>query len=350
MDPGKIPRLSLGGDGAPAAPRGRPNIPSLGLRVSAGPSEPRERLDTVEDIPEANSGPIGPREPPEIPALALGASAAPPAPRGPPDVPRLNLRASASAAPPDVPALSLGASAAPRGPPDVPRLNLSASASAAPPDVPPLGLGEGAAPPAPRGRPEIPAARGIPALNLSAVPKASDGPGRSGPAGLSFGLGLASLPTAPPVQSAVLICVPYAELATAAQLSALQERLPAEFNESTEMAQIRKSPPEFVIENRRQAAASAIPSLQALDAAFQDTEHLPFLIDQADTEAARLSAQTEHTREEIEALRAEKETLAIDTALLRERLRAVREETRKFAEAAARVKRDFDVFLGKVGH
>jgi hypothetical protein len=144
--------------------------------------------------------------------------------------------------------------------------------------------------------------------------------------------------------------VRYAELATDAELRDLEGRLPEHFGEFTEIAQIRKSPPEYVIENGRQTVASAIPSSQAIDAAFQDTEHLPFLIDQADTEGARVSAQIEHTREEIDVLRIEKEGLAIDTALLRERLRNVREETKKFSEAAVRVKRDFDAFLGKVGH
>jgi hypothetical protein len=105
-----------------------------------------------------------------------------------------------------------------------------------------------------------------------------------------------------------------------------------------------------VIENSRPGSESAVPSIQAVDAAFQDAEHFPFLVEQADAEGALLAAQIDQTRAEIEALRAEKERAAVEVAVARERLRVTQGEAARFAEAAVRVKRDFDIFVKKLGH
>jgi hypothetical protein len=90
-----------------------------------------------------------------------------------------------------------------------------------------------------------------------------------------------------------------------------------------------------------------IPSLQAIDSAYQEARHLPVLIDQANQEHLQLSQQFEHNLSEIDAMKAEKEALAVEIAVLREKLRVAREEANIFSDATVRVKRDFDLFLEK---
>jgi hypothetical protein len=208
----------------------------------------------------------------------------------------------------------------------------------------------------------------IPALNLSAVPKVND-PSPTSERPIDVGahhcaappiplfqpavsLSLESLRTgAPPpfARSEVAICVPYATFKNKAQFASLEANLTSRFGRAAVLTQIRLSPEEWVIENSRPGSESAIPSLQTLDAAFQDIEHCPFLIDHAEAQGAALASQIEQARAEIEAIRAEKERLAIETAVLRERVRTTQEEGRRFAEAAVRVKRDFDAFVQRLG-
>jgi hypothetical protein len=146
-----------------------------------------------------------------------------------------------------------------------------------------------------------------------------------------------------------VICLLYAEFESKALFASFEARLTSRFGRGAVLTQIRPSPEEWVIENSRPGSESAIPSLQTLDAAFQDNEHCPFLIDQAEAEAAALASQIEQTGTEIEASRAEKERPAVETAVLREKIRATQEESRRCAEAGVRVKQDFYAFVQNPG-
>lgn len=216
-------------------------------------------------------------------------------------------------------------------PPPVPSLlPLGSAASApqlAPTSVPALNFGFG------NPNPSVPslaiAGETVPGLGLA-------GSGR---------LDLSRLPPAASRKEKheIVICVPYIDLETDAQLSEFRQTARKLFGDVS----VCECPIERVIVEPN-GEQSAIPSLQAIDAAYQESEHLPLLIDQANDECSKLSHQIELSITEMEALKTEREALKVGNAVLEERIRSVQEDSRRFADAAVRVKRDFDNFVAKV--
>jgi outer membrane murein-binding lipoprotein Lpp len=147
----------------------------------------------------------------------------------------------------------------------------------------------------------------------------------------------------------VVICLPFAEFSDDLHFDDLVKSLGSRFGQGTQIRPIRRSPSEWVVERAAAPGESAIPALQTIDAAFQDVSHLPFLIEQADAEYAELARQIDESRDEMDRLVAEKQELAVGNAVLAEKLRAAREDAQRFGDGAARVRRDFDVFLQKFG-
>jgi hypothetical protein len=219
-----------------------------------------------------------------------------------------------------IPKLSLGGSPEP----GMPGLNLGGGGG-----LPSLGLGEQAAPAA--------AGKSPPGLSLGGL-----------------GLGALNLTNLPPAAAKsekhkVIICAPYAEVNTDAEFHVVEESLEETFGEGTTIIELPTEPARWIIEADPAAIESAIPSLEAIDAAYQDTEHLPYLIDQANREGSDLNQQIEQEITEIESLKKEREDLRISIAVLNEKLENAKAESLRFSEAAIRVKKDFDVFVEKFG-
>jgi hypothetical protein len=147
----------------------------------------------------------------------------------------------------------------------------------------------------------------------------------------------------------VVICLPFTEFSNDLHFDDLVKSLDSRFGHGAQIGQIRRSPADWVVERAAAPGESAIPTLQTIDAAFQDVTHLPWLIEQADAEYAELANQIEESREDIDRLVAEKQELAVGNAVLAERLRAAREDAQRISDGAARVRRDFDLFLHKFG-
>ena len=205
-------------------------------------------------------------------------------------------------------------------------------------------------------------AASAPQLAPTAVPTLSFGFGNPNPSvpslSLAGGPGLPSLGLGgsnkldltrlPPAASRrerheVVICVPYVDLEGNDAVEEFKASAPGVFGE---VAFSNCPDSRLIVEPK--GKESAIPSLQVIDAAYQESEHLPLLIDQANDECAKLAHQIELMIAEMEALKTEREALKVGNAVLEERIRGVKEDSRRFAEAAVRVKRDFDSFVQKV--
>jgi hypothetical protein len=218
--------------------------------------------------------------------------------------------------------------------------------------IPRLSLGGSSVPPIPT----LTLTGGAPAVETDgAVPMArSENSANSAQMGRGLGLGLLNLTNLPPAAAKsekhnVFICAPFAEFETEIEFPNFQKNLESTFGPGTSIFELTKNPPQWIVEGSPDATESTIPSLDVIDAAYQDVEHLPFLIDQVESEGARLGIQLEQEVAEIEGLRNEREQLRIEIAVLNEKVQAVRAESVRFAEAAARVKGDFDCFIEKIG-
>ena len=232
---------------------------------------------------EAQSKPRGPRPPlPEIPKLHLA-----------PCVPNSTSLGSCLSSVASTPQMATLA---------IPHLNLSGRASN--PDIGNVSLGS-----------TLPSL-GLPQLlDLSAFPPAASKKERHD----------------------VVICVPFTELSTDVQATQFRECATSVFGNVTV-----SDVPISCLVVEPEDIDTAIPTLQEIDAAFQDAEHLPFLIEQVEEQCVKLARQTEQNISEIEALKAEQQALMIEKAVLAERIRATKEDITQIMDVRAGLSLDIE--------
>lgn len=92
---------------------------------------------------------------------------------------------------------------------------------------------------------------------------------------------------------------------------------------------------------------SAIPSIQAIDLAYQNLENYPFLIKQNTSEISNLTNFIDDTFTEISELTKLREKLKIENVLLKERINVAHEEMERFKKCAVQTKKDYDLFVAK---
>ncbi|KAH0792293.1 hypothetical protein GPJ56_003819 [Histomonas meleagridis] len=125
----------------------------------------------------------------------------------------------------------------------------------------------------------------------------------------------------------VLLCIPYYVFSTKSELESFTKLIPCKFGEGSEITQVSNFPIDtYVIEGAPNSGAPrTIPSLQNIDAAYQNIENIPFLIDQTTKECTLLTSHIEQTLERIEDLRNEREKQKIENALLKERIKVAKQ-------------------------
>lgn len=240
------------------------------------------------------------------------------------------------------------------GPP-VPSLNLGAPSAApennAPPEVPQLGFknlssaNQGVSFPGldfsniKKDQPQAP-----PPLNFGSKNQSSIGiPG--------LGINLGQLPPAScksDIQQ-IYICLPYREFAGEKQFSEFQNSYQEQFGNEAKIEQISKNPNQWVVVRPENISESVIPTIDEIDRAYQESEHLPANIEQVNCESVLLTRQIEMSSSENELMKSQKEQLKVEIAVLREKLARVQEESQMFSNSAKKIKQDFDSMMNKVG-
>ena len=144
----------------------------------------------------------------------------------------------------------------------------------------------------------------------------------------------------------VLICFHYQkqEIEKEKDLSKLYEK---DFNQNVKVNDIDDF---LVIEanDNDESEKNNIPSIQTIDLAFQNLDHLPELIKQTSNESSHLTNVIDDTLTELSQLRELKEKLKIENALIKERINVGHTEMKRFARTAEQMKKDFDSFLSKI--
>jgi hypothetical protein len=129
--------------------------------------------------------------------------------------------------------------------------------------------------------------------------------------------------------------LPFSEFYIRQQFSELENSLPSVFGRGSRVSQVEQS--RWVIEKDDRSRESAIPTLQMIDAAFQEVEHFPGLMERVTRDYGELGQFIEACTAEIERLRAAKERMATQNSVLRERIRKTQEQSREFAAARAAI-------------
>lgn len=287
------------------------------------------------EIPMLNLGGQAPQKqnpPPAVPSLSLGGLSGANQQTTSPVIPTLNLGNSA----PVIPSLNLGGSA-PNPGPAIPSLNLGGGSTTTVPGIPSLNLS---------------AAPAIPSLNLSAapaIPSLNLGRQRA-PGAPSLGLNLSNLPPASSKNEKhkIIICLPLSTFTDSSELQNLRDQITDTFEPEASLSQLTNFPERWIVESGN-SEETAIPTIQMVDSALQEVDSIPLLIDQSNDTYAKLSDEIERNISEIEVLKAKKESLKVQNAVLQEKIKTAQEEKKRFADAAIRVKRDFDIFVEKIG-
>ena len=117
----------------------------------------------------------------------------------------------------------------------------------------------------------------------------------------------------------VLFCIPFSVFPTAPEFELFAKKVPSSFGEGSQITQVSNFPiKKWVIEGTPNIGApTAIPSIQSIDAAYQNIGNIPFLIDQTTKECSLLTSHIEQTLARIEEMRNQREKLKIENALLR---------------------------------
>lgn len=144
----------------------------------------------------------------------------------------------------------------------------------------------------------------------------------------------------------VLICLKYKKLEVekGKDLSKLFEE---HFNQDIKVNDIDEY---LVIEanDNDESEKNNIPSIQTIDLAYQNLDHLPELIGQTSSESSQITNVIDDTLTEISQLRDLKEKLKIENAITRERINVAHADMKKFAKTAEQMKKDFDSFISKI--
>ena len=135
----------------------------------------------------------------------------------------------------------------------------------------------------------------------------------------------------------VVICIPYAELANDVQAKDFHSVASTVFGEVT----VTDVPISCLVVEP-DGPNNAVPTMQDIDVAFQNIEHLPYLIEQVEEQCVRLARQTEQSMSEMEALKAEQQALMVEKAVLAERISGLRQETKQIEERTAGLRKHVD--------
>ena len=201
-------------------------------------------------------------------------------------------------------------------------------------------------PPLPTAKPGL-----MPRLNLSNIPRQAQSVGltrsetvssASVPALNIASLNLTGLPphSAQNEQHLIYICVPLNK--SKDQKTVINNKM-RNFEQNNQIIEVDNN---IVIEG--DDSSDAIPTIQALDLAWQNLNHLPALINQTTAECVSVTTHIEKTLANIAAMRDMKEALKIEIALAKERIKVANEEMEKFSDYRHKLKNDFDVFISKV--
>lgn len=98
-----------------------------------------------------------------------------------------------------------------------------------------------------------------------------------------------------------------------------------------------------------EVSSDSIPSLQAIDSAYQKVQHFPSLIEQTNSESTHLTTYIESVIAEIEICREEKEKLHIQNEIIRSNIRQAKEEIKILSQSQERMKRVIDALKQKDG-
>ena len=98
-----------------------------------------------------------------------------------------------------------------------------------------------------------------------------------------------------------------------------------------------------------EVSSDSIPSLQAIDAAYQRVQHFPMLIEQTTSESTHLTTYIESIIAEIELCREEKERLHVQNELIRSSIRQAKEEMKIYSDSQEKMKRVIEVLKQKSG-
>lgn len=144
----------------------------------------------------------------------------------------------------------------------------------------------------------------------------------------------------------VLICLHYKKQMEV-EKEDLAELFEKDFNQNVRLNEINEY---LVIEasDNDDSEKNNIPTIQSIDLAFQNLDHLSFLIKQTNSESSHLTNVIDETLSEITQLRDKKESLKIENALIRERINVGNSDLKKFARTAEQMKKDFDSFISKI--
>lgn len=180
----------------------------------------------------------------------------------------------------------------------------------------------------------------LPALNLKGIG------GGFGTGGL--GLNLSAIPAGKAKSEThfVYLCKFYKEL-NDDEIEELKANAEDTFGEGTKVIQLTKVPEQYVIQPPEKLANS-IPTLPAIDAAYQDVSNIPFLIDECYVQQALLTKEIDQSALECDNLIAEKQKLLIENAVLEERIRNAEAELKRQEEWANGVKESFDNMMKNV--
>lgn len=96
-----------------------------------------------------------------------------------------------------------------------------------------------------------------------------------------------------------------------------------------------------------EVSTDSIPSLQAIDIAYQRVQHFPVLIEQTNSESTHLISHIESIIAEIELFRDERERLRVQNELIRSNICHVKNEIKIFNESQAKMKQVIEVLKSK---